>query len=147
MKKNKQMDPYGNIIFYLDIEDHGTPHVNDYAKDYLQNRIINPDEIIIPDEKISIRFTYPLSVELIYEYEQNWGFSRKNLFKFIYKAYKRIYDEEEQEVGDPGIYENLYNRKKSNGPYGIWGHYLDDLYLEFIRYNPKTKVVNLAIGS
>ena len=69
------------------------------------------------------------------------------MFQHIYEAYKNIYDEEEQQVGDPGTYENLYNRKKSEGPYGIWGHQLGDLYLESINYNPKTKTVNLAIGS
>jgi len=62
-------------------------------------------------------------------------------------VYKKIYDEEEKQVGDPGTYESLYNRRESNDPYGIWGHYLDDLYLELIRYNPKTRIVNLAIGS
>jgi hypothetical protein len=50
-------------------------------------------------------------------------------------------------VGDPGTYERLYNRRKSDGPYGIWGHYLEELFLEFIRYNPKSKIVNLDIGS
>lgn len=147
MVKNKQKDQYGNYIYYLDIEDHGTPHIIDYADEELRNRIIDPDEIIIPDEKITLRITYPLSVKLIYEYEQKGGFSRKDLFRIIYEAYKKIYDEEQEQVGDPGTYERLYNRRKSDGPYGIWGHYLDDLYLEFIRYDPKTKTVNLAIGS
>ena len=45
--KKKEKDQYGNYIYYLDIEDHGTPHVEDYAEDDLQKRIINPDEIII----------------------------------------------------------------------------------------------------
>ena len=79
--------------------------------------------------------------------EQKGGFSRKDLFHYIYEEYKNIYDEEEQQVGDPGTYENLYNRKKSEGPYGIWGHQLGDLYLESIRHDPKTKIVNLDIGS
>ena len=147
MKKNTKKDPYGNYIYYLDIKDHGTPFIIDYAKEELQKQIINPDEIIIPDEKITIRITYPLSVEILHEYEQKNGFSRRDLFRLIYEAYKKIYEEEEKQAGDPGIYETLYNRKKSDGPYGIWGHYLDDLYLEFIRYDPKTKTVNLAIGS
>lgn len=147
MAKDKQKDPYGNYIYNLDIADHWTPHIIDYANEELRNRIINPDEIIIPDEKITLRITYPLSVEVLYEYEQKGGFSRKDLFQIIYKEYKKIYDEEEEQAGDPGTYERLYNRRESNGPYGIWGHYLDDLYLEFIRYDPKTKIVNLAIGS
>jgi len=144
---NKQKDPYGNFIYYLDIEDHGTPLIINYADENSLNRIINPDEVIIPDEKITIKFSYPLSVEIVREYKQKGGFSRKDLFRHIYEAYKNIYDEEEQQVGDPGTYENLYNRKKSEGPYGIWGHQLGDLYLESINYNPKTKTVNLAIGS
>lgn len=147
MKNDGQSDPYGYIIYYLDIADHGTPHVIDYVKEYLRNRIINPDEIIIPDEKITLRINYPLSVEVIREREQKGGFSRKDLFEWIYKAYKKIYEEEEGQVGDPGTYEMLYNRKESDGPYGIWGHFLDDLYLEFIRYDSKTKTVHLAIGS
>ncbi len=147
MTMNKQKDPYGNFIYYLDIEDHGTPLIIDYADENLRNRIINPDEVIIPDEKITIKFTYPLSVEIVREYEQKGGFSRKDLFRHIFEAYKNIYDEEEQQVGDPGTYKNLYNRKKSEGPYGIWGHQLGDLYLESIRYDPKTKIVNLDIGS
>lgn len=147
MTMNKQKDPYGNHIYYLDIEDHGTPLIINYADEELRNRIINPNEIIIPDEKITIKFTYPLSIEVVNEYQQKGGFSRKDLFRYIYETYKNIYEEEEGQVGDPGTYERLYNRKKSEGPYGIWGHQLGDLYLEFIRYEPKTKIVNLAIGS
>ncbi len=55
MVKSKQKDPYGNYIYDLDIKDHGTPLVIDYADEELRNRIIDPDEIIIPDEKITIR--------------------------------------------------------------------------------------------
>jgi len=147
MAKSKQKDRYGNYIYDLDIKDHGTPLVIDYADEELRNKIIDLDEIIVPDEKIIIRITYPLSVEVYNEYEQKGGFSRKDLFRYIYEAYKKIYDEEEEQVGDPGTYERLYNRKKSEGPYGIWGHQLGDLYLESISYDPKKKLVNLDIGS
>jgi len=147
MVKNKQKDPYGNYIYDLDIKDHGTPRIIDYEDKELRSRIIDLDEIIIPDEKITIRITYPLSVEVNNEYEQKCGFSRKDLFRFIYEEYTKIYDEEEKQVGDPGTYEKLYNRKKSEGSYGIWGHYLAELYLEFIRYDPKKKLVDLDIGS
>lgn len=127
MIKDRQKDPDGNYLFFLEIEGHHTPSVIDYAKDYLRKRLINPDEIIIEDEKITIRFTYPLSIEVLVECEKKGGFSRMDLFRLIYENYKRIYDEETAAVGDPGIYERLYNRKKSEGPYGIWGHYLEDI--------------------
>ena len=81
MSKEKEIDPYGFFIYYLEIEDHWTPHIIDYADEELRSRIINPDEIIIPDEKITLRITYPLSVELLYEYEQKGGFSGKIYFE------------------------------------------------------------------
>ena len=31
MPKEKEIDPYGFYIYYLDIEDHWTPHIIDYA--------------------------------------------------------------------------------------------------------------------
>ena len=147
MSPEEERDPYGILIYYLDIENHGVPHIIDFADENLRNRIIKPEEIIINDEKITIQFTYPLSVEIIEEYQQEGGFSRKDLFRYIFEEYKKIYDEEEEEVGDPGTYERLYNRRSSNGRYGIWGHYLEDLYLEFIRYDEKSKTVHPAIGS
>ena len=147
MIKDRQKDPYGNYLFFLEIEGHHTPLVIDYAKKDLRNRLVNADEIIIEDEKITIRFTYPLSIEVLVACEKKGGFSRKDLFKLIYENYKRIYVEETATVGDPGIDERLYNRKKSKGPYGIWGHYLEDLFLEVIRYNQEEKIVYLSIGS
>jgi len=147
MSPEEKRDPYGYLIYYLDIEDHWTPHVIDYTDEELRSRLIKPNEIIIKDEKITIQFTYPLSVEILSEYEQEGGFSRLDLFRYIYEEYKKIYYEEGEQVGDPGTYERLYNRKTSNGRYGIWGHYLEDLYLEFIRYDDKLKIVHLAIGS
>ena len=147
MIKDRQKDPYGNYLFFLEIEGHHTPSVVDYMREDLRNRLINADEIIIKDENITIRFTYLLSIEVLVECEKEGGFTRMDLFRLVYENYKRIYDEETAAVGDPGIYERLYNRKESDGPYGIWGHYLDDLYLEIIRYNPEKKVVYLSIGS
>ena len=69
------------------------------------------------------------------------------IFKSIYETYKQIYEEEEGELGDPGTYNNLYNRKKSAGKYGIWGHYLEDLVIESVSYNPKKKELYMFIGS
>ena len=147
MIKDTQKDRYGNYLFFLEIEGYHTPFVVDYSKEDLRSRLLNADEIIIKDEKITIRFTYPLSVQVLVECEKEGGFARIDLFRLIYENYKKIYDEETAAVGDPGIYERLYNRRKSDGPYRIWGHYLEDLLLESIRYNPEKKMVYLSIGS
>lgn len=125
----------------------GTPTIIDYEVEEVRNRLVEPDELIIKEEKITILFTYPLSVKVKFEFENKDGFTRLDLFRCIYEGYKKIYDEEEEEVGDPGTYDRLYNRGKSHGKYGIWGHYMDDLYLEIIFYDPIERLCTLAIGS
>ncbi len=147
MSKNKIIDHYGFIKFHLELEDHGTPAVIDYEDTNLRENLIDADEIMIDDKKISISFTYPLSVEVMIECEKEDGFSRMDLFKLIYENYKMFYTEENTEVGDPGTYENLYNRKKSQGKYGIWGHYLEELYIESLSYDKKNKTLHMFIGS
>ena len=83
-------------------------------KDIIEN-LINPDEVVITDERITMNITYPLSVEVNIPLEKKGGFTRMNVFKSIYEASKLIYEEEEKGVGDPGSYDNLYNRRKSEG--------------------------------
>ncbi len=147
MSKDKIIDHYGFIKFHLDLKDHGCPAVLDYEDQNLRDELVNANEIMIEDEKISVSFTYPLSEEVIVECEKEGGFSRIDLFKLIYENYKRFYEEEETETGDPGSYDNLYNRKKSQGKYGIWGHYLEDLCIENLRYDAKNKILHMFIGS
>jgi hypothetical protein len=121
--------------------------VDDYEQDYVREGVINPDEIVIPDEETTILFTYPLSRKVEFTYTQKGGFTRMNLYRCIYEGYKKIYDAEEEAVGDPGTYEMLYNRRTSEGPYGIWGHYMNDLIIEFVLYYPESKSVRLLMGS
>jgi len=70
-----------------------------------------------------------------------------DLFRYIYEGYKNIYDTEEAGVGDPDASQRLYNRSRSNEEYGIWGHYISDLVIESIHYEPEKKVVMMFIGS
>jgi len=142
------VDERGNINIQIMVRDWGCPRVIDYDDEEMRNLVINPDAKVIEDEKIKIRFTYPLSVKVLFEYENKGGFTRMELFKCIYEGYKKIYDEEESAAPDPGsISAKVLNRAKSMGKYGIWGHYLSGLYLERIIYNPRDRVVDMFIGS
>ena len=81
MSKDKMIDHYGFIKFHLELEEHGTPAVINYEDTNLREKLIDADEIMIDDKKISISFTYPLSVEVMIECEKEDGFSRMDLFK------------------------------------------------------------------
>ena len=131
----------------LRLDDDSTPTVINYKVEEMRNRLVTPNEVVINDEKIQILFSYPLTNKVMFTYEKKGGFTRMDLFRRIYEGYKKIYDEEDAEVGDPGIYEMLYNRKESDGKYGIWGHYIADLSIEILYYDPSTRILKMAIGS
>ena len=142
-----RVDKQGNLTIELMIRVYGTPPVDYYQNEEMRKKVIDPDKLVINDEKIKIRFTYPLSSEQIFIYENKGGFTRLDVYRCIYEGYKKIYDEEEEAVGDPGIYGNVLNRKRSDGPYGIWGHYIGELWIEGITYNTQTKTIDMFIGS
>lgn len=142
------IDRYGNLKFWLYVApDSRVPYILDFEDKEVRENLINPNKVVIKDEKITMNITYPLSIEVSLILEKKGGFTRMDVFKHIYEAYKRIYDEEEKSVGDPGSYDNLYNRRKSEGKYGIWGHYIGDLVIESVSYDQKEKMMYMFIGS
>lgn len=99
------------------------------------------------DDKINGKayITYPLST--IVEIEIKDVETIGELLWLIAKAYKEIYKEEDeaykQQKEEPS---NLINRQKSNGKYGVWGHFLEELYFEGIDiYDNGT--IDIQIGS
>lgn len=93
--------------------------------------IVNPNEIVAPYSKITIHFTYPLSTDALLEFETTNpnGFSRREFISCVGRGYRKIYDTEHEAVGDPGHIPGMCNRRQSEGPYGIWGHDMDNLVL------------------
>ncbi len=145
-KKLRKLEPE-KIRIDLETEHFRCPPVYYYMDEEERNTLKDAHEIVIPEETIYINFSYPLRKKAEFQYTHAGGFSRLDLYRSIYEGYKKIYDEEAAEVGDPGTYENLYNRRESSGKYGIWGHYLEDLFVEGILYDPESKKVILQIGS
>jgi len=142
------IDHYGNTKFWLYISPRlNVPYILDYEDEKKRENLLNPNEVVIKDEEITMIITYPLSVDVKVDLKKEGGFTRMFIFKSIYDVYKQIYEEEEREIGDPGTYNNLYNRRRSEGKYGIWGHYLEDLVIESVSYNPKKKELYMFIGS
>lgn len=105
--------------------------------------LVNPNEMVTGLEKLVIEFDYPLSNPTALEFTSRGGFSRLNLFRCIYEGYKRIYDVED---GDPGNIPGMLNHATSDGPFGIWGHSMGDLFIEGVEINDDG-TVKLHMGS
>lgn len=92
--------------------------------------LINPDTIVVAQDEITITFDYPLERPAKLTFTNPGGFSRYEFFRCVYEGYKNIYAQEESVDGDPGMIPGMLNRARSDGPYGIWGHVMSDLFLE-----------------
>jgi hypothetical protein len=92
---------------------------------------LDPDEVILDEEIITITYDYPLkgSFEFRHIAPNGKGFTRRELSEQIMERYRRIYREEERDDGNPGHIPGLLNRNDSHGRYGIWGHDIEDLIL------------------
>ena len=124
------IDRYGKLKFWLYVApDSRVPYIIDFEDKEVRENLINPNKVVIKDEKITMNITYPLSIEVNRVLEKKGGFTRMDVFKRIYEAYKQIYDEEEK------------------GKYGIWGHYIGDLVIESVSYDQKEKMLYMFIGS
>ena len=106
-----------------------TEDVGKYVGDscvFVNGELADPNTLVIKDEKISIQFDYPCD-HLVFEYHHKKGFTRRQLYKAIVRGYEKIFGNEEK--------------------YGVWGHQLDDLVIDGVKYNPKKKLVTLDVGS
>lgn len=139
----------------------GYPSISSYLDDKEDFNMANRNEVVIPQPKAMVFFRYPLKELVTFEVlGTEEGITREVLVDFVCNTYQRIYDEEAAGATTPVLSAEermkameargkpmLMNRQTSDGPYGIYGHDLDDLYLEGISYHPETGRVELSIGS
>lgn len=88
-------------------------------------------------------YDYPLDREAKFKRKITPKTSARNLLRFGARDYKKIYDAEK----DPGYIPGMFNRSRSDGPYGIWGHYMGDLFFEGILIDEHNKTVRFSMGS
>lgn len=110
--------------------------------------VVDQDEIVTKKNLIRIRFEYPLCNPVAFEFKSPTGngFTRLEFFKAVFDGYTQIYKTEEKDDKDPGMISGMTNRAPSEGRYGIWGHIIEDLYLEGIIDEGQGNF-SLAIGS
>lgn len=94
------------------------------------DHLIDPNELIVKESTITITFNYPLTNSIKLTFTNPGGFTRFDFFRCVYEGYLNIYKQEESVDCDPGMMPGMLNRAKSDGPYGIWGHVIEDLFLE-----------------
>jgi hypothetical protein len=103
--------------------------------------VLNNAEEIVTPPFIVIEYSYPLK-DCFYFLHRSLspkGFTRAELAMSISNTYKKIYRDEENVSGNPGNISGMLNRAQSHGPYGIWGHGLDDLVLHRVESSGETK--------
>lgn len=117
-----------------DNEDNVSPYISiANPESDIQNQR-QPDEIVIPLTTIKIEYDYPLSCRVIFEHTNLAGFTRADLARLVSQDYHHIYDEEvETSATEIGLIPGMFNRTRSNGTYGIWGHEIGDLVLRQVR--------------
>ena len=96
----------------------------------------DPKEIILPpNQNFTLKITYPLSVPYKCIFDTKNGMTRRQVVDLIVKSYKKIYKEEnktssiKEALGKDIGSVPYFNRIKTNGKHGIWGHVLSDLIL------------------
>jgi hypothetical protein len=114
----------------------------------IQN-LIGKDETVITQSKVTIFVDYPLTNTYIFELTSPKGFTRTQLIYEISKQYYQLYDEEERTATIktlPLEQRTIYNRNKTDGKYGIWGHDIGDLVLaEIIVYKTSNGIIFLTL--
>ncbi len=108
--------------------------------------LFNADELMTPLKVLRIEFDYPLSNPVTFTFKKPNGFTRLDLFRAVYDGYTAIYAAEEADCGKTENIPGLLNRQLSEGPFGIWGHDLEDLAIEEIKIKDNGDVT-LSIGS
>lgn len=91
---------------------------------------------------------YPLNKPAVFEIES--ATSIGVIISSIGEAYRKIYNEEEEtsslNVTPPEERGMCLNRNRTNGRYGIWGHDIEDLYIEGITVHDNG-ILTIQMGS
>lgn len=114
-----------------------------------------PSEYHLPKEPLELppgpyifEYSYPMSRGATKLHHLDGEVTAFDILDFAAQDYKLIYLEEDRVVGKPtDMIPGMLNRDRSNGPYGIWGHVIQDLWFERINIDVENKNINFNIGS
>lgn len=101
----------------------------------------------IPIGTYTFRYDYPLNSEARFQHELSPNMSWVDVLLLAQTDYEHIYDLEDKQCGPTGNIPGMLNRSVSQGPYGIWGHHLSDLYFEGVTIDLGKMTVDFDMGS
>ena len=108
------------------------------------------DDLVIAAPSIEATIDYPLRAPITRQLNCEGGFTREQLCSRIAEVYQDIFREEQQtssSIPEGTAGKICMNRAETDGRYGIWGHFLDDLMLHTVYYDPLRESVRLGIDS
>lgn len=105
------------------------------------------DPLSIPEGEYTFVYTYPLSTTAKFTHKLVPESSAINVLLLARADYEAIYKAEDDACGATANIPGMLNRSSSDGPYGIWGHDISDLYFECVEIDEATKTVSFGIGS
>lgn len=92
-------------------------------------------------------YDYPLDREVRIQHTLTEETTPHDILLLGQTDYENIYKAEDDAVGHPGNIPGMLNRAHSDGPIGIWGHDISDLYFEGINIRRKKMEIDFDIGS
>lgn len=95
----------------------------------------------------TFEYDYPLTQTARVKREIKPEISGFDLLLLGRSDYERIYQEEDDAVGPTPMIPGMFNRQRSSGPHGIWGHVIDDLFFEMIQIDTRNKIISFGMGS
>jgi len=107
------------------------------------DRLIDANEAVTQFSKATLIIDYPLTNKATFELTTDGkGLTRKQLILLISQKYHEVYDEEEATATiktiPPKERGQLLNRNKTDGKYGIYGHDITDLDLDWVEVTQGT---------
>lgn len=127
----------------FDFEGTTTARVSGYPEAKQSGSLIGGRDLVTAETTIQFDLEYPLGGPAGVTASHPKGFTRLRLFEAIYRAYLVVYDASQPE--QTKRYQNEYSME-SGGPYGIWGHCIDALFLDGVEQLSPTTFA-LSIGS
>ena len=119
-----------------DFEDGIIPWANIGSPEKDIPQLVDRSSVVIPESEVTILLDYPLTRSYQFNVKSKDGFTREQLLNYISGAYYKVYKEEEQSATVKTIptekRTTTYNRNRTDGMYGIWGHDIADLVLSEI---------------